>query len=131
MTINELWHSGNAHAWNQALKRYMRFVKPADVELIRELEPLNLERIREPDAQGWYDFLFDKYFRWMYTAANRLATTRRSLSKYTENGRIDELLSIKEPIQIMRDKSAENNRTFTMDSWTPKKIDEILWTYGR
>ena len=109
----------------------MRFVKPADVELIRELEPLNLEQIRELDAQGWYDFLFDKYFRWKYTAANRLATTRRSLSKYTENGRIDELLSIKEPIQIMRDKSAENNRTFTMDSWTPKKIDEILWTYGR
>ena len=40
----------------------MRFVKPADAELIRELEPLNLERIRELDAQGWYDFLFDKYF---------------------------------------------------------------------
>jgi hypothetical protein len=94
VTINELWHSGNAHAWNQALERYMRFVKPADVELIRELEPLNLERIRELDAQGWYDFLFDKYFRWKYTAANRLATTRRSLSKYTQNGRIDELLSI-------------------------------------
>jgi len=209
MTINELWHSGNAHAWNQALERYMRFVKPADVELIRELEPLNLERIRELDAQGWYDFLFDKYFRWKYTAANRLATTRRSLSKYTENGRLDELLSIKERllsfpkrdikqglliatsihglgiagasglltlmypdqfgtvdqfvvkalrqveglpqraalermnpeglkptdgvilIQIMRDKAVENNRAFTMDSWTPKKIDEILWTYGR
>jgi len=209
MTINELWHSGNAHAWNQALERYMRFVKPADVELIRELEPLNLERIRKLDAQGWYDFLFDKYFRWKYTAANRLATTRRSLSKYAENGRIDELLSIKERllsfpkrdikqglliassihglgiagasglltlmypvefgtvdqfvvkalrqveglpqraalermnpeglkptdgvilIQIMRDKAVENNRAFTMDSWTPKKIDEILWTYGR
>ena len=33
-------------------------------------------------------------------------------------------------IEIMRDKSAENNRIFTMTSWTPKKIDEILWTYG-
>jgi hypothetical protein len=22
----------------------------------------------------------------------------------------------------------ENNRTFKVDSWTPKKIDEILWT---
>ncbi len=209
MTINELWHSSNTHAWNQALERYMRFVKPADAELIRELEPLNLERIRELDAQGWYDFMFDKYFRWKYTAANRLATTRRSLSKYTENGRLDELLSIKERllsfpkrdikqglliatsihglgiagasglltlmypdqfgtvdqfvvkalreveglpqraalermnpeglklpdgeilIEIMRHKSAENNRIFTMACWTPKKIDEILWTYGR
>ena len=44
MTINELWHSGNAHAWNQALERYVRFVKPADAELIRELEPLKVKR---------------------------------------------------------------------------------------
>ena len=29
-------------------------------------------------------------------------------------------------IQIMRDKAAENNRTFKTDAWTPKKIDEIL-----
>ena len=34
-------------------------------------------------------------------------------------------------IEIMRHKSAENNRIFTMACWTPKKIDEILWTYGR
>ena len=34
-------------------------------------------------------------------------------------------------IQIMREKAEENNRAFQMDSWTPKKIDEILWTYGR
>lgn len=209
MTINELWHSDDAHAWNEALKRYIPLVKPADVELVRELEPLNLEWVRELDAQGWYDFLFHKYFRWKYTAANRLATTRRSLSKYAENGALDELFSIKEQlltfpkhdikqglliassihglgiagasgllalmypghfgtvdqfvvkalrqvkglpqraaldrmipeglkpadgvilIQLMRDKAEENNRTFKLDSWTPKKMDEILWAYGR
>lgn len=209
MTINELWHSRDERAWTQALERYMRYVKPADVELVRELEPLDLDRVRLLDAQGWYDFLFHKYFRWKYTAPNRLATTRRSLSKYAETSTLDELLSIKERllsfsktdieqglrlassirglgiagasglltlmypehfgtvdqfvvkalrevdglpqravvermnpeglkpadgvilIQIMRDKAAENNRTFGTDTWTPKKIDEILWTYGR
>jgi len=209
VTIDKVWHSGDERAWNQALERYWDFVKPADIELVRELEPLDLERIRELEAQGWYDFLFHKYFRWKYTAPNRLATTRRSLSKYVESGTIDDLHSIKEQlfsfpqqdieqglriassirglaiagasglltlmypeyfgtvdqfvvkalreveglpqraalermnpeglklldgvilIQIMRDKAAENNRTFKTDAWTPKKIDEILWTYGR
>lgn len=209
MTVNDLWHSQDERAWAQALERYMRYVKPADVELVHELEPLDLERVRQLDAQGWYDFLFHKYFRWKYTAPNRLATTRRSLSKYVENGTLDELFRIKEQlfslpkqeieqglrvassvrglgiagasgllalmypeqfatvdqfvvkalrevdglperaalqrmnpeglrpsdgvvlIQIMREKAAENNHTFGTDTWTPKKIDEILWTYGR
>jgi hypothetical protein len=209
MTIDTLWHSSDGRAWNEALERYLRFVKPADLELVRELEPLDLERLRQLDAQGWYDFLFHKYFRWKYTAPNRLATTRRSLSKYVESGTLNDLLSIKERlfsfpthdinqglqiassirglgiagasglltlmypkyfgtvdqfvvkalrgveglpqraalermnpeglklsdgavlIQIMRDKATENNRAFRTESWTPKKIDEILWTYGR
>lgn len=209
MTINELWHSRDERAWTQALERYMEYVKPTDVELVRELEPLNLDRVRQLDAQGWYEFLFHKYFRWKYTAPNRLATTRRSLSRYVETGTLDELFGIKEQllsfpkqdieqglriassirglgiagasgllalmypehfatvdqfvvkalrevdglperavldrmnpeglklsdgvvlIQIMRSKAAENNRAFGTDTWTPKKIDEILWTYGR
>ena len=96
MTINELWHSSDERAWNEALERYMRFVKPADVGLVRNLEPLDRERVRLLDAQGWYDFLYHEYFRWKYTAANRLATTRKSLSKYVELGTLDELLSIKD-----------------------------------
>ena len=34
-------------------------------------------------------------------------------------------------IDIMRRKSKENNKIFGMDSWTPRKIDKVLWTYGR
>jgi hypothetical protein len=209
VTINELWYSRDENAWLQALQRYMRYVKPADVELVRELEPLDLGKVRQLDVQGWYDFLYHKYFRWKYTAPNRLATTRRSLAKYVETGTLDELFSIKEQllsfpthdiarwlriassirglgiagasglltlmypehfgtvdqfvvkalrqvddlpqrtdlermnpdglklsdgvvlIQIMREKAAENNRVFRTSTWTPKKIDEILWTYGR
>jgi len=52
VTIDKLWHSGDERAWNQALECYWHFVKPADVELVRELEPLDLERIRELDVQG-------------------------------------------------------------------------------
>jgi hypothetical protein len=34
-------------------------------------------------------------------------------------------------IQIMEDKAAENNQTFQSNAWTPRKVDKILWTYGR
>ena len=34
-------------------------------------------------------------------------------------------------IQIMAGKAAENNRAFQTNEWTPRKIDKVLWTYGR
>ena len=209
MTISELWQSRDEQAWKRALDRQWRFVRPANEALSRELEPLDLAAIQDLDSQGWYDFLYHKYFRWKYTAPNRLATTRRSLSRYAENDTMHELLRIKEQlfsfprqdieqglrvassirglgiagasgllalmypdyfatvdqfvvkalrevadlpqhaaldamnpeglklsdgvllIRIMRDKAAENNRIFGVDTWTPKRVDEILWTYGR
>ncbi len=34
-------------------------------------------------------------------------------------------------IGIMARKAADNNRLFKTTVWTPRKIDQILWTYGR
>ena len=34
-------------------------------------------------------------------------------------------------IGIMARKADENNRLFGTDDWTPRKIDQVLWTYGR
>ena len=34
-------------------------------------------------------------------------------------------------IGILRNKARENNSRFTTNFWTPRKIDMILWTYGR
>ncbi len=34
-------------------------------------------------------------------------------------------------IRIMRDKATQNNQHFSSHFWTPRKIDMILWTYGR
>lgn len=207
MTINDLWHSRDERKWTEALERYAQFVKPADVELVRDLEPLDLDSLKALDEREWYNFLFYKYFRWKYTAANRLASTRKLLSRYDKENSLGELFAIKvrlfsfpkddikqglkiassihglgiagasglltlmypeyfgtvdqfvvkalrrveglhdrgalddmNPkgleladgvilIRIMRDKAAENNQTFGTNAWTPKKIDEILWTY--
>jgi hypothetical protein len=34
-------------------------------------------------------------------------------------------------IKIMRRKAEENNRLFNTSDWTPRKIDKVLWAYGR
>ena len=34
-------------------------------------------------------------------------------------------------INIMRDKAEELNKKFNTDFWTPRKIDMILWSFGR
>jgi hypothetical protein len=184
-------------------------VLPANLDLERRMESLNLDRIRQLDAQGWYDFLLNEYFRWKYTAPNRYVTTTRSLRRYAEAGTLAELEGIKgrlltfdlidirqglsiageikglgtadasgllalmfpeafatvdqfvvkalrdvkalpeaaalakmNPeqltvadsvvlIEIMRRKASENNQFFDTVIWTPRKIDKILWTYGR
>jgi len=34
-------------------------------------------------------------------------------------------------IDILRRKAADNNCVFESDAWTPRKLDKVLWTYGR
>ena len=209
MGINHLWHSGDPQEWSRALERYWEFVRPANIDLERAMESLDLERIRQLDSQGWYDFLLNEYFRWKYTTPNRYSTTTKLLRQYAEKGSLDELhaimksllqlnredilqglktaseikglgtagasgllallypqkfgtvdqfavkalggvsglpeardvarmkpdgLSLRDGvllISIMRRKAEENNRLFRTSDWTPRKIDKVLWTYGR
>ena len=210
VSIADLWRSSDPSAWTCALERYWQWVKPANLELERALEHLDLARIRSLDAQGWYDFLHTEYYRWKYTAPNRYATTTRSLAQYVaepcglellhgikcrlleidpENIRsglslaseirglgtagASGLLSLMYPatfatvdqfvvkalravgdlpeaddlakmkpqaltvvdgvtlIDIVSRKATENNQVFGTGAWTPRKIDQVLWTYGR
>jgi hypothetical protein len=34
-------------------------------------------------------------------------------------------------IRIMQRKAAELNEVFQVSTWTPRRIDKVLWTYGR
>ena len=184
-------------------------MQPRNLDLERALDALDLERIRCMDAQQWFDFLKDEYFRWKYTAPNRYASTIRYLQRYVDDntlGDLDQirgrlltldtddiqagleaagsilglgtagasgLLALMYPqnfgtvdqfavkalrlvnglpeavslsrmnpenlytrdgvviIGILRRKAAENNRVFKSDIWSPRKVDKVLWTYGR
>ena len=91
ISVEELWKSSDAKAWNDALERYWCFVKPANLELERSLVKLTVDRVRNFSATEWYDFLLDEYFRWKYTAANRYASTTRHLKKFEKGEGLQEL----------------------------------------
>jgi hypothetical protein len=207
--IGELWNSSNPAAWEKALQRYWEYVKPSNIELEQSMEKLNANKLSQLDAQGWYEFLRDQYFRWKYTANNRYATTTKHLYWYIEKKALDQLhdilgrlisfdssdiayglktaqeirglgcagasglLSLLYPrsfgtvdqfavkalrevhelpeatnlqqmnemslttkdgvvlINIMQRKATQLNTLFNSTEWTPRKIDMILWTYGR
>jgi len=79
------------------LETYWQFVKPENLELEREMDCLDPATVQKLDARGWYDFLLNKYFRWKYTAPNRLATTTKAFKKYEGNdAAMAELWAIKE-----------------------------------
>jgi hypothetical protein len=207
--IADLWVSENPKAWEDALKRYWNLVKPQNRALEQSLDTLDLELLRRMDANGWYKFLRDEYFRWKYTAPNRYRTTTSNLHRYDDDNELGDLdqirvrlldldpdyirsgletahaiqglgtagasgllalmypkhfgtvdqfvvkalrqvqglpeaealtrmkpgsLTIKDGvllINILRRKAADNNRVFKSDAWTPRKLDMVLWTYGR
>lgn len=183
---------------------------PANLALELSLDRLDLERIRNLDAKGWYDFLHAEYFRWKFTSARLRAMNVKHLVKMSgATGGLDALHAIKskllqlDPMQVhaglavalkigglgvagasgllalmypahfgtvdqfvvkalrsvsdlpeaealaamkpegltvadgvtliavMARQAAEVNRRFGTAEWTPRKIDQVLWTYGR
>ena len=95
MQIADLWVSTSPKAWEDALERYWNFVQERNQALEQSLHTLDLERLRRMDANGWYKFLRDEYFRWKYTAPNRYATTTRQLRRYVDDDMLGDLDQIR------------------------------------
>ena len=95
MSVNELWHNGSESDWKEALSNY--YNNPYDKDLEDRMEELLPSDIDKMSVQEFYTFLYDEYFVWKYTAKNRLATTRKSLSKYESEG-MNSLAKIKKGI---------------------------------
>lgn len=84
--INALWGSSDHDLWSWAESIYGKVpsaVRNREVEAF--LDALTPARAAAYSPEEFYAFLYDKFFLWKYTAKNRLASTRRSLSYYEEN----------------------------------------------
>lgn len=209
ISIADLWVCNSSEIWEKEFERYWCFVRRENMAIEKSLDKLQLDRIRAMDEEAWYDFLHDEYFRWKYTARNRLATTMMQLEKYKSENALAQLdiirhqilalnpddiqagltvackirglgtagasgllslmfprsfatvdqfvvkallgvrdlperenlkrmnpesLTIKNAViltEILRQKVAEMNPALKSDFWTPRRLEMVLWTYGR
>ena len=99
-SINSLWYSKSETHWLSSLDRYHDYITSSKVAALdAELDPIDMEMLGRLDPEGWYRFLYDKYFPWKYTAPNRLATTRASLEKHKrKNNGLADLYQIKKEL---------------------------------
>ena len=98
INIQTLWGSSNRGDWVNALERYWSRVDRGHVELERQMDSLDPEKIRKMNADEWFEFLLNDYFRWKYTAANRYASTTKHLKLQVEEWGVQKLHSFKDDI---------------------------------
>lgn len=75
MNINEIWQSEDEEIWKKALTEAM-VETGRDNCIETKLSRINIDYVSQLEVEDFYDFLYDSYFVWKYTAKNRLATSR-------------------------------------------------------
>lgn len=93
---NEIWHCHSEADWRVLLDEYWCVVKPVNIEIERAVERFRLAEVENLDAEGWYNFLLETYFRWKYTARNRYGSTTKHLKRYAKDGSLADLYGIKQ-----------------------------------
>jgi len=94
MDITNMWSSSDEQLWKKSLDKYWEFVKPENLALEKKMDSLDPYRVKGMSVKEFYEFLYNEYFVWKYTAPNRLATTRRQLCRYQLENKLYELESI-------------------------------------
>lgn len=114
------------------LKEQILAISPADV-----LGGLSI-KIRGLGTAGISGLLSLLYPQTFATVDQFVVKALRQVSGLPESAALERMnpegLTVKDGallIQILQRKAAENNRQFGVTTWTPRKIDKILWTYGR
>ena len=96
ITMDNLWNEPSSDLWEVALKRYWSYVKPANLELEKEMGCLQMSSIVGMNEKQWYEFLLYKYFKWKYTAPNRYGSTTKHLRQSVDQRGLSYLIKIKE-----------------------------------
>jgi hypothetical protein len=91
--IEDIWYAGTEADWKAALQHYWSAVKPANIDVEREMEKIDPNVIARMTPGEFYNWLHTRYFPWKYTSANRLASTRKSLERHRYD--FSEIASIK------------------------------------
>ncbi len=95
--ISYLWNYGTEANWLDALHQYDVIIDARTHEaqwLEKFMDQLQAENVKNMSTAALYDFLSGKYFPWVFTQKNRLATTSKQLRRYIEENRMVELAAI-------------------------------------
>jgi hypothetical protein len=92
--INYLWNYGNEKEWENAISHYWDILRHENISIEKEFDNLDSSLIEKMSVEEFYDFLYNKYFVWKFTAKNRLTTTRMQLEKYRSEHALVELEQI-------------------------------------
>ena len=93
--IGYLWNCKDEKIWIKALDGYWENFSFEQMKLERKIDGMQVRIIKEYSVEEFYEFLYNEFFVWKYTAKNRLATTRMNLQKYVKENRMNELKEIK------------------------------------
>lgn len=82
---DQMWFHGTEDEWRDlATNKYWRQVQYDHKAVELEFDQLDPETVRRLAPAEFYRWLYEKYFYWKFTAANRLASTRGHLMKYVQ-----------------------------------------------
>lgn len=98
LNISLLWESKDESKWKAALTHYDETLGSNQIEIENRINTLNIEEIKNYSTEEFYDFLYNEYFVWKFTAKNRLVTTRNNLIRYKKENKFNELETIKRNI---------------------------------
>ena len=114
MNISDLWHCGKELDWKEALTEYCKVTSVGkNIDLERRMQNITPEYVRNMTIDEFYQFLYNEYFVWKYTAKNRLTTTRKLLTRYKVEG-MDQLEKARVKI-------------FKAYYEDPEDTEELLW----
>ena len=94
-----------------------------------------INRLGTAGASGLLSLMYPHAFATVDQFVVKALRGVRNLTEALALGKMNEnALTMKDGallIDIMKRKAIENNRAFGTSGWTPRKIDKILWTFGR
>lgn len=92
--VGYLWNCKDEEIWLNALNKYWEKFSFEQMKLEQKINNIQFRILKKYSVEEFYDFLYNEFFVWKYTAKNRLATTRKSLEKYVKENRMSELEEI-------------------------------------
>ena len=109
MDVKTLWDEGTERDWLDALSKYETMDSVEGNEVEKELAELDPNWVKGLNAEEFYTFLHDSYFKWKFTDCRWFPPNLRRLEMYETEGK-EELGIIKDTIFSLHKRRPDGTR---------------------